>query len=339
MKFRKISLLLVLAVAFFTALSQSALAGEASVWKIATLAPKGVGWARHVENTFLPEIKKATDGSVDLKVFWGGVMGDDEDYVKKMRIGQLDGAGMTAQGAVMLTKEWAVLEIPFMFTNYGEVDYVRKKMTPAFDQYMEDNGYKLIVWIDQDFDKFYSINHKLTRLEDFSKARIVTWYGELEQRVLERLGASPIPVNVPEIPAALRSGIVDTNIAPAIWMVGTQMYSISRYVNTMNIRYAPAIIVVTREAWDSVSDNHQKNMLGIREELTAKFVAGIREDNQKSLAAMLRYGMVETTPEPEEMEKIKKALAPVAEEMVDVMYPQELLDEMVGYLKEYRTSL
>ncbi len=307
-------------------------------WTVATLAPKGVGWAKQMEDMFLPTIQNATDNAVYIKIFWGGVMGDDEDYIKQMEVGQLDGAGVTGQGATLMCPEWSVVEIPFLFNNYDEVDYVRQKMLPTFERLMESKGYKLISWIDQDFDRFYSLKHKFTRLEDFSKARIVTWYGDLEQRVLERLGATPIPVDVPDIPGALRSGRVDTNIAPAIWMVGTQMYSVSRYVNSMHIRYAPGLIVLTMDAWNSVPEEYHAKIMELQDDVTAKFVAGIRKDNEKSLQAMLRYGMIETSPEPEELIKIKKALAPVGQEMVGKLYSQEVLDEVTGHLEEYRKS-
>lgn len=110
-------------------------------WKFGTLAPKGVGWARHINETVLPAVREATDGNLAIKNYWGGVMGDEEDYIRKMHIGQLQGAGMSGQGAVLVCPEMAVVELPFMFQNYDEVDYIKSKMKQTFDGIMRENGY------------------------------------------------------------------------------------------------------------------------------------------------------------------------------------------------------
>lgn len=59
------------------------------ILKIATLAPEGVGWAILIKDSFAPAISKATDGVVDFDFYWGGIMGDDEDYIAKIHIDQL----------------------------------------------------------------------------------------------------------------------------------------------------------------------------------------------------------------------------------------------------------
>jgi len=306
------------------------------LWKVGTLAPKGVGWAKQVEHILLPYIAEKTDKQLGIKVFWGGVMGDDEDYIKKMRIGQLQAGGLTAQGAVLINKEWAVVEIPFLFNGYDEVDYVRPRMFATFESLMKREGFKLLVWIDQDFDKLYSTKKPIASMAAFRSSKIVTWYGPMEERVLARLGVSPTPINVPEISASLRAGVADATIAPAIWMVGSQMHSVCKYVNPMNIRYAPALIVVTNKAWEDIPESMRKGLESEREKLTRDFVADTRKDNDRSLNAMLRYGMRKTMPAPKDLEEIKKMLAPVGREMVGKLYSQSLLDELMANLAAYR---
>ncbi|MEW5734928.1 MAG: TRAP transporter substrate-binding protein DctP [Thermodesulfobacteriota bacterium] len=310
----------------------------AYLWKAGTLAPKGVGWAKQVEEVLIPTIDRVTDKDLAIKVYWGGIMGDDEDYIKKMRIGQLQVGGLTAQGAVMISPEWYVTEIPFLFNGYDEVDYVKPKMFDTFDRDMQKKGFKLIIWIDQDFDQTYSVKRSLEKPEDFRGVRFVTWYGELEQNVLERLGAITIPINVPEVSASIRAGIADANLAPAIWMVGSQMYSISRFVNTMNLRYAPALICVTMDAWKEIPEAYRKKIELEREDLTKRFVAGTRRDNAKCLDAMIGYGMKKANVTPENLERFKKMLAPVGPEMAGKLYTKAIYDELLSNLAEYRSQ-
>jgi TRAP-type C4-dicarboxylate transport system substrate-binding protein len=306
-------------------------------WKVGTLAPRNVGWAKQVEEVLMPALDRITNKDLNLRVYWGGVMGDDEDAIKKMRIDQLQAGGLTASGAILILPDWAVVEIPFLFNSYDEVDFVKPKMFDRFDRLMEERGFKLVVWIDQDFDQIYSVRKALETPEDFRGVRFVAWYGPLEERVLELLGARPIPINVPEVTASVRSGIADANIAPAIWMVGAQMYSVSRFVNTMNIRYAPALIVVNNKAYNELPKAYQDGIIAERWELTDNFVAGTRRDNEKSLEAMIRYGMKKADITPANLARFQQILEPVGQEMVGRLYSQELLDELKGYLKEYRS--
>ena len=58
------------------------------VIKIATLAPEGTEW-----HGLLVELgqewKKATDGEVRLRIYPGGVVGDERDMVRKIRFVQI----------------------------------------------------------------------------------------------------------------------------------------------------------------------------------------------------------------------------------------------------------
>lgn len=304
--------------------------------KAGTLAPKGVGWAVQVEKILLPGISRASDDRVFLKVYWGGIMGDDEDIIAKMSEGTLGGAGLSGQGAGLVCPAMSVVSLPFLFESYNEVDHIREKMLPAFDKLMTKNGYALIAWIDQDFDKIFSVNTPLACLEDFSDAKVVNWYGPLEKRVLERLGADPINMDVPQVAAAIKQGRVDATLAPSIWMVGAQLYSVIRYVNTMNIRYAPVLVVVSNRAWAGIRESDQKDMLAMRNKMTAGLVAGTRIDSKTGLDAMLKYGMEEINPDPENLARIRKVLEPIEKEMTGRLYTKKLLDELKGHLAQYR---
>ena len=63
------------------------------VVKMGTLAPEGTDW-----HGMLIEMgqkwKEATKGKVQLRVYPGGVLGDERDMVRKMRIGQIHAAAM-----------------------------------------------------------------------------------------------------------------------------------------------------------------------------------------------------------------------------------------------------
>ena len=305
-------------------------------WKTATLAPDGIGWSKHMKELVFPEMEKTTKGNLKVKIYWGGVMGDEEQYLQKMKIGQLQGAGLSAQGTVMACPDMAALELPFLFRNYLETDYVRVKMSRELDKLMARNGYFMIGWIDQDFDQIYSSHRPLNTLESFKGVKFVTWYGPMEVELLRVLGAEPIPVNVPELPAAVRSGVAEASIGPAVWVVGAQLYSSIKYVNPVKIRYSPATIVLTSKAWDSLPENYQNDFYTKRLVIGFRYCNLIRRDNERFLQSMVKYGMRKTEMSPDVVKALAAKTREVWTRTSGKLYPKAFLAEILGHIEDFR---
>ena len=80
----------------------SARSGErhaATTLKIATLSPEGTGWMIELRAA-AKAIRERTQEEVKLKIYPGGVMGDDKAVLRKLRVGQLHGAAMTSGGVM-----------------------------------------------------------------------------------------------------------------------------------------------------------------------------------------------------------------------------------------------
>ncbi|MEW5735177.1 MAG: TRAP transporter substrate-binding protein DctP [Thermodesulfobacteriota bacterium] len=313
-------------------------AAPRTVWKVATLAPKDLGWAQQVKDLVFPWVEKSTDDTIALKVYWGGVMGNDEEYIKKIEIGQLQGAGVSGAGCNMACPEFTVLGLPFLFNNYDEVDYLRKTMFDELDRYFQTNGFKLILWVDQDFDQTYSTKHPMVTLEDFRNSRFQNWYGPMEAAVLRSLGASPVPVTVMEGHSALKTGVVDAAFGPALYYVGSQLYTVWKYVNTMKIRYSPGAVILSLEAWNAVPEDYQKKLQAGRQKVCDQFVAGTRLDNERCLKGIIKYGVILDNPTPENLAEMKKKTHTVYKELAGSLYPAELLAQVEQSLTRYRAG-
>ena len=74
------------------------------------LQDMGVQWA------------KISNGKVRLRIYPGGVAGDEPDMVRKMRIGQLHAAALTGAGLTRISQEIQALQMPMMFRSNAEFD-------------------------------------------------------------------------------------------------------------------------------------------------------------------------------------------------------------------------
>ena len=309
------------------------------VVKMGTLAPDGVGWAALIKDMINPGILKVTNGQLVLDWYYGGTMGDDQDILAKMRNGQLQGGGFTGQGLVMACPEMALMELPFLFENYDEVEYIYSKFRSRINQWFEKRGYHFIVLAEQDFDQIYSTKREMKTPDDFKNSRVLTWYGPLEERTLKALGASPLPIRVPEIAASIRTGVCDVFISPALWAVGTQMYTVMKYINPIHIRYSPAAGLISLTTWKLIPKEYQIAIDNFAISVEKDFRQKVRASNAKCLTSMYKYGMKEAKMTPAEIDVWKKRLLPVWDEFAEKgYYSKAELAEVKNLLAEFRSK-
>jgi TRAP-type C4-dicarboxylate transport system substrate-binding protein len=306
---------------------------------MATLAPEGVGWADLIKKMVNPGVLKVTEGVITLDWYFGGTMGDDQDILAKLRNGQLQGGAFSGQGMVLACPEMSLIELPFLFENYDEVEYVYSKFRSRISQWFEKRGYHLLLLAEQDFDQIYSTKQEIKTPDDFKNSRFLTWYGPLEERSLKAMGASPLPIRIPEIAASIRTGVCDAFIAPALWAVGTQMYTVMKYINPVHIRYSPAAGIVTTQTWNLLPKELQIAVDNFVMSVEKEFRQKVREGNEKCLKAMYKYGMKEAKMTPAEIDVWKKRLLPLWDEFAAKgYYSKAELEEVKGCLAEYRAK-
>ena len=74
---------------------------------------------------------------MQVRLYPGGVAGDDPDVVRKMRLGTLNAALLTSVGVAEIDKSVYALSIPMAYNDYDEVYYVLDKMRPTLEASME----------------------------------------------------------------------------------------------------------------------------------------------------------------------------------------------------------
>ena len=308
------------------------------VWKFGTVAPDGVAWAKFLKTQFETKIEKVTNNEVTCDWYFGQIMGDEEDYIAKMRIDQLQGAVMSSGGAIMACRSMSIMQLPFLFNNYEEVDYVKKHMGATFKALIEKNGYKLLMLSHQDMDQLYSTKYEMKSPKDFERSKFLLHAGEVADNVLKSLGASPIPTGVPEVASTMRSRICNACISPALWWIGTQLYTITKYVNTTSLRYSPGLVFITMKTWNKLPESHKKAIdkeLPLLEKTLSKISI---DGGQRALKAMINYGVKEVKLTDKEINVLKSKTRPVWDKLAGELYPKKMLDELLVHLGEFRKT-
>ncbi len=181
--------------------------------KFATLAPEGSTWMQTLR-AMDEELRKASGGRVHLTLYPGGVAGDEIDVLRKIRIGQLHGGAFSGVGLGAVLPAVRVLELPLLFQNPGEVDYVTATMEEKFARAFEEQGFVLLAFAEAGFVHLFSkkaIRHR----EDLNRVKIWTWQGDpLALAMFRAYQVAPVPLALPEVLPSLQTGLIDAFYAP-----------------------------------------------------------------------------------------------------------------------------
>ena len=110
--------------------------------KMATLAPEGTEWLGLLVEMG-QEWTKVTNGQVRLRIYPGGVVGDERDMIRKIRIGQIHGAAVTTEGMTEVNQYFTSFNYPLLFQTYEDVDFVRNQLNDELYKETEKNGSSL----------------------------------------------------------------------------------------------------------------------------------------------------------------------------------------------------
>jgi TRAP-type C4-dicarboxylate transport system substrate-binding protein len=305
--------------------------------RIASLAPSGSPWMEVLDKA-AAEVKDKTASRVTLKYFEGGQQGDERDFVRKIKLGQLDGAAVTAVGLSMIDESIRVLELPMMFESPEELDYVADKLWPYFQKKFEKKGFLLqergeVGWI------YFLSKAKVEKLADLRGQKLWLWGDDqLVGAVFKKLGLNGVPLGVPEVDAGLTSGKLDACYGSPVAAVALQWYSKVKYMTSMPMSFAIGATIVSTDAVKKLSAADAKIVEDVGRANAKKLRKVIRKANEDAKGTMSRKGVqVIQTPIAMVDEFTKQSLE-IWQELAGKIYTKEELKMVLDARDEYRAK-
>lgn len=305
--------------------------------RLATLAPSGSPWMAVLDKA-ADEIKTKTDGRVTLKYFEGGQQGDERDFVRKIKLGQLDGAAVTSIGLAMIDESIRVLEVPMLFSSAEEVDYVADKMWPSFQKRFEKKGFKLndrgeVGWV------YFLSKTKIESLADLKGQKIWQWGDDqLVGAMFKKLSLNGVPLGVPEVDASLTSGRITAAYGSPVAAVALQWYSKVKFMTSMPMSFAIGATVVSLESLKKLAPADAKSLEDIGKASSKKLRKVIRKANEDAKATMVKKGVTVVQTPVAMVDEFTKNSLEVQKQLIGKVYSQDDLDAVLKYRDEFRAK-
>jgi TRAP-type C4-dicarboxylate transport system substrate-binding protein len=304
----------------------SAAADGPIVIRYASLAPPGSAFGK-ILTAWGRTFKKETEGRAELRFYTGGSQGDERDFIRKIRAGQIDGAGITTTGMSMVVRPILVLTAPGVITEVEQLYYVRDQLRARFVQLFRDADFEFLTWGDGGRNRLFSTK-PFARPEDLKSARPWAWKDDpVFAGLLEVIGANPVRVGVPEVYGGLQTRMIDTVPASAITAVAVQWYTKLEYMAKQNFNIIIGGSIVKKSVFDELSPKDQEILLDTAERAARAMDKIVVRDDAKAYSTLIERGMVEVDLSPHEAEwnaVYKKA----REELSGRVYSKSLLEEV-----------
>jgi len=311
--------------------------GGPFVVKLATVAPEGSSWHKVLEDMG-EEWRKASNGAVVLRIYAGGIVGDEDAMLRKMRIGQLHAAAITGLGLAFLDRAFYGLHIPMMYASDEEFDFVRKRLSPMLEQRLEKKGFIVLNWGDAGWVHFFA-REPFTTPADVMSMRLYVGAGDdALTQLYKEAGFHPVPLSVVDILSGLQTGLIDAFNATPLAALAFQWFAFAP--NMSDLKWAPltGATIIDKRAWNRIPAEFRPKILEISRAASERLRKEIRNLNEEALRAMIENGLKVSHVEPSVADRWRMVVEETFPRVRGKIIPAEVFDAVVAGRKEFRAS-
>lgn len=303
---------------------------ETKLIRVATLAPKNSPFLRAFEQLD-QTIRQLTGGAVGFQMYSSGVAGDEINVVRKMRVGQLDSGMVTSDGLGLLVPEVNVLRAPGVITTYQQLEKVTHELLPDFDSIFDQKGYKLISWGEAGEYRYFS-REPVHRPSDIKRMRPWLWpQSPVMQETWRAIGATPVPLGLPEVFGALQMKVVDLVESTSLMYVALQWHTSGQtYVTQEANGMLMGAWVMNKPTFDALAPEVQAKIVSLARENSLRESARNRQADQGALRRLLERKFVATSYSAEGKREFESIRAQVRKSMTNRVYPEALLARVMA---------
>ncbi len=302
--------------------------------KIGTVAPTGSLWETTIKE-IAAEWTKISNGEITVRIYSGGTVGDEEDIIRKIKLGRLHAAALSSQGMKSISEQLFVLSVPMLIKDDNEFDYVFKKMQPTFNKELQKNGFVPLGWTNTGWVKWFT-KIKVLYPDDLRQIKLAV--DNTDQKAIQiwqRMGFKVIPLAFTDLMSGIYSGMAEaTYLTPyAANSVGVTDYT--PYMLDMPISPVYGLLAISDKAWKIINDKYKPAIVKRTSEIVEQFYPRITKIENEGLEAMKKKGLTVVSPTADSSKEWEKVVGSGVELYVKQTFSQPIYSEVKKYIDEY----
>ena len=331
-----IAALAVLALAASNAPAAPASAG-AVVIKIGSIAPERSPWGKALESV-ARDWERISNGTIQVRIYPGGIAGSEQDMIRKMRMGTLQGGVFSNMGLAKIESSITAISIPFLFHSREEFNVVFDRMKPVFERMLEKKGFKTMLWTLAGWVNFFT-KKEVIDPDGLKKLKVSVTadFPEIEQ-VWKKMGYEVVPGDMNDLMIQLQSGAVSAIYLPALLAGSGQFFALVPHMLSPTLAPLVGGLLLSDKAWASIpADLHQPLL-----EAVAAAARGLYEETMNleadAVKMMKDNGLKVHDPPADALAKWREAAGLAVRDLIGPVFSIEIYDQILEYIQEYRKT-
>ncbi|HWE30294.1 MAG TPA: TRAP transporter substrate-binding protein DctP [Polyangia bacterium] len=328
----RVGSLAVLAAALAT-LATTPVAAQPAVWRVATVAPDGTSWSRELR-AWARDVESVTEGALHVKLYFGGIAGDEATMLDRIRRDQLDGA-FGSELCTQLAPTLKVGRVIGVFQSREENAHVLGMLRRTVDAEFLRAGFINFGEAGLGVEQLFSREP----VRDMATMRRMRWWIWSSDEVLppqaKALGLTIVRTPLADAARAYDEHRFDGFITIPSAALAFQWSAQVRYVMPLRISFRSGCFVVATRAFDALPGNVQMLVKSLSGKLNHRIEEiGRREDEQLLGGLLQKQGLTALPEDPHfraEFYDAAQAMRPGARVVSD-----ETLAQVLGWLADFR---
>lgn len=333
MKMNKVTSLFLIAITGLFFVCQSVESQAAKVKKIRFAHTGGPGSAIDLTYIKFKELlEKETNGELEVVLYGSGTLAGDQTAVEGAQRGTIDMGSAGTNNMAPFTDKFLFGDLPYLMDSIesshkvwgGEIGKELRK------EVGDELGIKGLFFADVGSFRVLGNNKKPVHVpSDLEGLKIRATATPVEQAILKAWGASPTPVNWPEVYMALEQKVVDGTYVQHMWTTTAKHHEAMDFYTEAGGVQNMHLCFMSKRTWDRLTEEQQKAVLKVAAETQAynfdiapKLVENLREE-------MIKTGGEIYYPTAEEMEKwmsIKDEIYAQFSDKIDMDFVQRVVE-------------
>ena len=260
-------------------------------------------------NAFCEEIEKGTQGRYKCQHFPNSALGGEREMIEAVQLGTQDLVNTSTGPLGNFVPETRIVDIPFLFRDY---DHARKVMDGQIGQdllaKMRAKGLVGISWTENGFRHMTNNKRPIVTAQDAAGLKMRTMENKVHMEGYKTFGILPTPMAFPELFTALQQGTVDGQENPIPVILASKFAQVQKYLSLTGHVYSPAVIILSPNVWNKLSDADKKVFLDAGKVASAAQRKKVNDDEANGIAILKKDGMQVT--EKVDGDSFRKAAAP-----------------------------
>ena len=308
-----------------------------TVIRLGTLAPKGSPWHDTIMQ-MNAEWQRISGGAVTIRVY-SGVLGDEPEMVRKMRLGEIHAVALSGAGLATIDPAVSALQLPLMFDSYAELDYVRDRVAPSIEaKIAEQQNLRVLNWSDAGWVHLFATEAVRTP-QEVSRLRLLTAAGDPQTEALYKdFGYRVVPLPYTDVLVALQTGLVEAVQGPPLFALLEQWFGVANHM--VRIRWAPLLgaTVIRGDVWNRLPREWQGPMLDASRRAGLDLRERIRQLGEDAVPEMQRRGLEVVELTPQELALWHAEAERAYGSLRGSFVPADLFDEVRRLRDQYRDA-